>query len=102
MLLYVDGVFVILENADAVIRKEISRFWELKKESIGPPTQYLGGHLRRAKMSNDIMVWVFGSSKYVQSAVNNVETYLKERGESLPSRASTPLPSGYRPEIDTS
>ena len=102
VLLYVDDVLVISDNARAVIEKEIGRFWELKEESIGPPNQYLGGHLRQAKMPNGIMAWVFGSSKYVQDAVKNVETYLKKKGESLPAKARTPLSSGYRPEIDTS
>ena len=58
-----------------------------------PPNQYLGGHLRQAKMPNGIMAWVFGSSKYVQDAVKNVETYLKKKGESLPAKARTPLSS---------
>ena len=102
VLLYVDDVLVISDNAGAVIEKEIGRFWELKEESIGPPSQYLGGHLRQAEMPNGIMAWVFGSSKYVQDAVNNVETYLKKKGESLPAKAKTPLSNGYRPEIDTS
>ena len=30
-----------------------------------------------------------------------MEEYLKKTGEKLPSRASTPFPTNYRPEIDT-
>ena len=32
--------------------------------------------------------------------MTNLESYLKLKGCSLPARASTPMKSGYRPEID--
>ncbi len=44
-LLYVDDVLVISENAESVLRKEIGQHFVLRDESIGPPSQYLGGKL---------------------------------------------------------
>ena len=36
----------------------------------------------------------------MKAAVDNVESYLKKRGETLPAKAPNPLSSGYRPEVD--
>ena len=41
VLLYANEVLVILEKADAVLRKEIGKYWELKPKSIGPSLKYL-------------------------------------------------------------
>jgi hypothetical protein len=45
VLLYVDDVLVISENAESVLRKEIGQHFVLRDESIGPPSHYLGGKL---------------------------------------------------------
>ena len=74
----------------------------LKEESIGLPSQYLGGKLCKVELANGVEAWVFGSAQYVKAAVDNVETYLKSKEEKLVSRAPTPLSNGYRPEIGVS
>ena len=102
VLLYVDDVLVISERAEKVLRTEIGQHFVLWEESIGKPTNYLGGKLREVTLDNGTMAWAFGSCQYVQSAVNNVEEYLASKGEKLPYKAPTPLSSGYRPEIDVS
>jgi hypothetical protein len=102
VLLYVDDVLVISENAGNVLRKEIGQHFVLREESIGPPSQYLGGKLREVTLENGNRAWAFGSCQYVQSAVRNVEDHLAKSGEKLPYKAPTPLSSGYRPEIDVS
>jgi len=102
VLLYVDDVLVISEKADKVLRKEIGQHFVLREESIGPPSQYLGGKLREVTLENGNKAWAFGSCQYVQSAVKNVEDHLAKAGEKLPFKAPTPLSSGYRPEIDVS
>ncbi len=55
-------------------------------ESIGPPSQYLGGKLRLVTLDNGVKAWAFGSCQYVQSAVKNVEEHLAKIGEKLPYR----------------
>lgn len=52
-------------------------------------------------LNNGSRACTFRSSKHVQAAVSNVEGYLNMKGLKLPSRASTSLSHGYRPEIDT-
>ncbi len=74
----------------------------LREESIGRPSQYLGGKLCKVTLENGNKAWAFGSCQYVQTAVQNVEDHLAKSGEKLPYKAPTPLSSGYHPEIDVS
>ena len=101
-LLYVDDMLVVSERAENVIRMEIGKYFELKEASIGMPDIYLGGKVSRVELANGVKAYTFSSSQYVKAAVSNVESYLKKQGRSLPSRAVTPLRSGYRPEVDVS
>jgi hypothetical protein len=54
VFLYVDDVLVISEQAEAVLQNEIGKDWVLKPESIGPPSQYLGGKLRKVTLANGV------------------------------------------------
>ena len=58
--------------------------------------------MREVQLDDGTMAWAFGSAQYVKAAVANVEEYLQKQGRSLPAKAKTPLPNGYRPEIDIS
>ena len=42
------------------------------------------------------------SDKYVKRAISEIETELSKVGQKLQTRVSTPLATGYRPEIDSS
>ncbi len=102
VLLYTDNALVISEQGEHILRNEIGKYFELKEESIGPPDIYLGGKMQKVQLKNGLYAWAFGSSHYVQAAVNNVETYLRGKHLVLPTRADTPLSSNYRPELDVS
>ena len=105
VLLYVDDTLVVSENAERILTEEIARYFELKEESVGHPTLYLGGRVRKVTMENGVEAWAFSASQYIQSAVRNVEEYLKKRGDgrwSLPTKSETPIRSTYRPELDVS
>ncbi len=97
-----DDVLVISESPEKVLRNEIGQHFVLRDESIGPPSQYLGGKLQMVTLDNGVKAWEFGLCQYVQSAVKNVEEHFAKIGEKLPYKAPTPLSSGYRPEIDVS
>ncbi len=45
VLLYIDDVLVISEHAEKVLRTQIGQHFVLREESIGKPTNYLGGKL---------------------------------------------------------
>ena len=47
VLLYVDDTLVISQNVEKILREEIGRYFELKEESVGHPTLYLGGEYTR-------------------------------------------------------
>ena len=60
-LLYVDNYLVISDRDDSLIREEIGQHFMLKEESIGAPSQYLGGKLRKVTMENGVDAWAWGS-----------------------------------------
>ena len=108
-LLYTDDVLYIGEGAEKSLREGIGKYFELKRESIGEPNLYLGGRCRKVKLDTGVEAWAFGSSQYIQAAVTNVETYLKDNGlqlpgpvHKLPAKAETPMQTSYRPELDVS
>ena len=105
VLLYVDDALAIGERAEKILREEIGRYFELKEESVGPPSIYLGGKVRKVVLENGAEAWAFSSSQYVQAAVRNVEDHLV-KGENkkwtLPSKADTPMKTSYRAELDVS
>ena len=39
-------------NAEEILREEIGKYFELKEESIGRPSLYLGGRVRQVKLDN--------------------------------------------------
>jgi hypothetical protein len=102
ILLYVDNALAIGINAEKMLREEIGRYFELKEESIGTPTIYLGGKMRQVILDNRMKAWGISSSQYVQVAVANVEKYLEEQGSSLPRKADTPMRTSYCPMLDVS
>jgi hypothetical protein len=87
ILLYVNDALAIGVNAEKMLREEIGCYFELKEASIGPPKIYLGGRMCQVILDNGMKVWGISLSQYVQSAVNNVEKYLKEKGQCLPKKA---------------
>ncbi len=91
VLLYVDNVLVISKNAGTVLQKEIGQHFVLQEESIGSPSQYLGGKLCEVTLENGTKAWAFGSCQYVQAAIRNVEDHLAKTGEKLPTK----LPHHY-------
>ena len=99
--MYCDDVLVISDNGEATLRNEIGKYFELKEESIGPPSIYLGGKMSKVILNNGVEAWSFSSSQYVKAAVKNVEEYLAKEDRKLPTRAASPFLARYRPETDT-
>ena len=100
VLLYVDDALVISDNAKHILENEIGKYFIMKPGSIGPPKIYLGGHMRKITLENNVKAWGFSSSQYCQAAVKNVEDYLAKTNKKLPLRALTPIRTDYRPELD--
>jgi hypothetical protein len=100
VLIYMDDVLVVSTWGEKILREGIGRYFDLKEESIGPPTIYLGGHLRKVELENGVKAWAFSSSQYVRKAVKNIEKHLDRKGGKLPFKAETPIQTSFRPELD--
>ena len=79
VLLYTNDCLVVSENAESILKKEIGCYFELKPYSIGPPSLYLGSHIRDTTLDARIKAWKFSSTQYFQDAVKNVGEYLKQK-----------------------
>jgi glutaredoxin len=55
---------------------KLDAYIKMKEGSIQVPTLYLGDKLKKTVLPNDMVAWGMSSSKYVQSAVQNVRAYL--------------------------
>ena len=62
VLLYVDDCLVISHRAESLLQEEIGQHFMLKEESIGAPSQYLNGKLRKVTIDNGVDAWAWGSS----------------------------------------
>jgi len=82
VLLYVDDVLCISDRAEDVLQKEIGQHFILKEESIGKPTQYLGGKLREVTLENGVSAWAFRFNTICSSSCPERRRILaEERGE---------------------
>ena len=81
--------------------KDIQSTLKFKDNKVEEPDFYLGAKLMKKDL-NGRRVWTMSSTDYIKSAVENIETQLKKRGDKLPARAVTPMAQGYQPEMDSS
>jgi hypothetical protein len=102
VLVYTDDILCVSANPFEILAK-IDQHFMLKKESIGPPTRYLGASVEKFTFPDDDKeYWCMGSEQYVKEAVRNVKNWLDKRGAKLKSKAPSVLPSNYAPELDAS
>jgi hypothetical protein len=101
ILIYVDGILCVHNDPGYPLAK-LDGYFKVKEGSIQVPTFYLGEKLKKTVLPNGVVARGMSSSKYVQSAVQNVKEYL----EALPGdhmlmkKASGPFSGGYKPELD--
>ena len=100
LLVYVDDILCVSYNPEETMKGIQERF-KLKDDKIEPPEVYLGAKLE-FKRINEVDCWTISAEDYIQTAVKNVEDHLARQQLRLPTRCSTPISSGYRPEIDVS
>jgi hypothetical protein len=100
ILIYVDDI-VCVHHDPGTSLAQIDKYFKMKPGSIMEPTFYLGANLNKTVMPNGVVAWGMSSSKYVQVAVQNVQEYLKDNGDSkLNKKASAPFEAIYRADID--
>jgi hypothetical protein len=81
---------------------KLDEYFKMKEGSIQVPTFNLGEQLKRKLPPNSVIARGTSSSKYVQSAVQNVQEYPEALpgNKRLPKRAPAPFAGCYKPEID--
>ena len=104
VLCYVDDLLAISHDPQAIM-DAMSGYYTLKEGSVGEPTEYLGGEVRKWVIEDsqnpDTPRWGISCDLYVKRALTEVERELAKVGKALPTRVSTPITPEYRPEIDS-
>jgi hypothetical protein len=67
----VDDILCVHHDPGAPQAK-LDEYFKMKEVSIQVPTFYLGAKLNKTVLSNDVVAWGMPSSKYVQSALQNI------------------------------
>jgi hypothetical protein len=105
VLVYTDDLLVIDHQPQTVMDYMASRY-TLKPGSVKEPDSYLGAQVSKFYIDGaetpEKPRWAMSSEIYVKQAVTDVETELEKVDKCLPTRVSTPVSQGYRPELDQS
>ena len=105
VICYVDNVAVAMENPK-VFMDELGRRFTLKDGSVKDPDMYLGADVKKRYIAGSDepgkVRWAMSSTKYTKQAIADIEVELDAIGKQLPTKVTTPLASGYRPELDQS
>jgi hypothetical protein len=103
ILIYVDDILCVHHDPSAPLEK-LDEYFKMKGGSIKVPTFYLGAKLKKTVLPNGVFAWGMSSSKYSQSAVQNVQEYMVALpgDQKLLKKAYGPFKGGYKPELDES
>ncbi len=101
VLVHTDDLLCLSENPDLILN-QLNQHYLLKEGSVGKPTTYLGAKVGEYRLPDDPSRprWYMSSETYLKEAIRNVRNWLRERNQELKLRASSVLPSNYRPELD--
>jgi hypothetical protein len=97
-LIYLDDTLFV-HHDDGTQLSKLDDSFKMKEVFIQVPTFYLG---EKTVLPNGVVAWGMISSKYVQSAVQNVQEYLAElpSDNNMSNKASDMFAGGYTHEID--
>ena len=105
IMVYTDDILVVDHEPKSVMVYLASRYM-LKPGSMKEPDTYLGAHVSKFYIDGasdpEKARWAMSSEKYVKQTVADVEKELESVEKGLPTRVTTPLSQGYRPELDQS
>ena len=101
LFVYTDDILAIGVNPHEVLTR-LNHYFKLKPDSIHPPDDYLGTKIKLTTLPNGVKAWGQSSSHYILNSVANLEDWMSKNGYKLPRKASTPMSTSYRPELDVS
>ena len=100
ILCYVDDILAISHRAKEIIG-EIGKRYSLR--DMMEPELYLGAEVGKQQLDDGTMAWYMSADKYIAGALLTVKGLFKEDGKGRQIlRKDTPLPSGWKPELDVS
>lgn len=102
ILVYTDDILAVSMNPKDIMAM-LDQHYLIKPESIGPPTRYLGAKIGRFTIEgDDNPKWTMSAEDYLKNQIKEMEKWLHDHGMKLKTRASSVIPSSYRPELDNS
>jgi hypothetical protein len=103
MLIFVDDILCV-NHDPCTPMANLDEYFKMKEDSIQAPIFYLGARLKKTVFPNGVVSWGMISSKYAQSAVQNVQEYLStlHGDKKLLKKAPDLFTEGYKPDIDES
>ena len=104
VICYVDDVVAVTMEQLQRFMDELSQRFTLKEGSVQEPTLYLGADVIKWYIAESDepgkVRWALALTKYTKRAIlADLETELDSIGKRLPTKMSTPLSSGHRPEL---
>ena len=69
MLLYTNDALVVSKNSESMLRNEIYKCFEIKKNLVRPPKTFLGSSTRKIELENGIEAWALRFNQYFKAAV---------------------------------
>jgi len=97
---YTDDIIAISENPKGIL-DSLNKYTLLKPDSIKEPSRYLGSSILKHLMDGDY-TWAIGSKEYLIESLRVVKQRITPLNLTLKSKVSSALPSGYKPELDSS
>ena len=100
VLCHVDDVLAISADPAKTLEGRLKSTFTLKDNKIEVPDMYLGAMLGQMDVDGT-QCWTMSAEKYLAESVKTVEEALAKKGLRLPSKCYTPLPTDYKPELET-
>jgi hypothetical protein len=101
ILVYVDDLLV-LSHLPQLIMATLRKAYHLKEEP-SPPKTYLGATINNWSIPNECQqVWAMSSTLDIKEAIRSLELELGKSGHTLSGKLTSPMCTGYRPELDVS
>jgi hypothetical protein len=100
VLVYSDDFLLVALDPKSIIDMINGKF-NIKEGSTGQPTQYLGASITKYQVEDGSWAWSMSSDQYVKAALENIKSYQKLKEQFLKTKTACVLPSGWKPELDT-
>ena len=99
LLVYINDILMLSYDTNPIMDGFSAQFC-LKKDSLGPPKQYLGGTIKIHTNGEGAESWAISSNEYMKAAAAEVVEDSDKQGLKLKGKAHRPYDSNYKPELD--